>query len=80
VDGTPMIDALRWLSDRAVEAGELLDLSATVSVRIPGCWQATVAPDTPPIMVCGNPFPLVRGVHSNPLRSRARRFESCRGH
>jgi hypothetical protein len=25
-----------------------------------------------PIMVCGNPFPLVRGLHSNPLRSRER--------
>ena len=36
VDGTPMIDALRWLSDHAVEAGGLLDLSATVSVRTPG--------------------------------------------
>ncbi|HCU95642.1 MAG TPA: hypothetical protein DHU96_24180 [Actinobacteria bacterium] len=36
VDGTPMIDALRWLSDRAVEAGTLPDLSATVSVRTPG--------------------------------------------
>jgi Lsr2 len=36
VDGTPMIDALRRLSDRVVEAGELLDLSATVSVRTPG--------------------------------------------
>jgi len=37
------------------------------------------APDRPPIMVCGNSFPLVRGVQSNPLRSRERRFESCRG-
>ncbi len=36
VDGTPMIDGLRWLSDRAVEAGTLLDLSAAVSVRTPG--------------------------------------------
>jgi hypothetical protein len=36
VDGTPMIEALRWLSDRAVQAGALLDLSATVSVRTPG--------------------------------------------
>ena len=35
VDGTPMLDALRWLGDAAVEAG-LLDLSATVSVRTPG--------------------------------------------
>ena len=36
VDGTPMADALRWLGDRAVEAGELLDLSAALSVRTPG--------------------------------------------
>ena len=36
VDGTPMLDALRWLGDAAVEAGGLLDLSATVSVRTPG--------------------------------------------
>jgi hypothetical protein len=36
VDGTPVIDAVRWLSDRAVQAGALLDLSATVSVRTPG--------------------------------------------
>ena len=35
-DGTPLTDALRWLADRAVEAGGLLDLSATVSVRTPG--------------------------------------------
>jgi hypothetical protein len=30
--------------------------------------------------VCLNSFALVRGVHSNPLRSRERRFESRRGH
>jgi len=36
VDGTPMADPLRWLADRAVEAGALLDLSAAVSVRTPG--------------------------------------------
>ena len=36
VEGTPLIDALRWLADRAVQAGELVDLSATVSVRTPG--------------------------------------------
>jgi len=35
-DGTPMVNAVRWLADRAVEAGGLLDLSATVSVRTPG--------------------------------------------
>jgi hypothetical protein len=39
-----------------------------------------LSPDGPPIMVCGNSFPLVRDLHSNPLRSRERRFESCRGH
>ena len=37
------------------------------------------APGTPPIKVCANSFPLLRGVHSNPLRSRVRRFESCWG-
>ena len=31
-------------------------------------------------MVYGNSFLLVRGAHSNPLRSRERRFESCRGY
>jgi len=36
VDGVPMVNAVRWLSDRAVEAGGLLDLSATLSVRTPG--------------------------------------------
>jgi hypothetical protein len=36
VDGAPLVNALRWLADRAVEAGGLLDLSATVSVRTPG--------------------------------------------
>ena len=36
VDGTPAVNALRWLADRAVGAGGLLDLSATVSVRTPG--------------------------------------------
>jgi len=35
-DGAPMADPLRWLADRAVEAGALLDLSAAVSVRTPG--------------------------------------------
>jgi hypothetical protein len=35
-DGRPLADALRWLADRAVQAGGLLDLSATVSVRTPG--------------------------------------------
>jgi hypothetical protein len=36
VDGGPLVNALRWLADRAVKAGGLLDLSATVSVRTPG--------------------------------------------
>jgi len=36
VDGTPLVDSLRWLSDRAVEAGEIPDLSATLAVRTPG--------------------------------------------
>jgi len=35
-DGKPLVNALRWLADRALEAGTLLDLSATVSVRTPG--------------------------------------------
>jgi len=35
-DGSPLVDAVRWLADRAVAAGGLLDLSATVSVRTPG--------------------------------------------
>jgi hypothetical protein len=36
VDGRPLMDALRWLADRAVAGGGLLDLLATVSVRTPG--------------------------------------------
>ena len=35
-DGSPLVNAVRWLADRAVAAGGLLDLSATVSVRTPG--------------------------------------------
>jgi len=35
-DGSPLVDAVRWLADRAVAAGGLLDLSATVAVRTPG--------------------------------------------
>ena len=35
-DGGPLVNAVRWLADRAVAAGGLLDLSATVSVRTPG--------------------------------------------
>jgi hypothetical protein len=47
---------------------------------LPGSRDQAAAPDTPPIMVCGISFPLVSGLHSNPLRSRERKFESCRGH
>ena len=36
VDGRPLLNALRWLADRAVQAGGLLDLSVTVAVRTPG--------------------------------------------
>jgi hypothetical protein len=36
VDGKPLVDAVRWLADRAVAGGGLLDLLATVSVRTPG--------------------------------------------
>jgi hypothetical protein len=36
-----------------------------------GSLDWAVAPDTPPIMVYGNSFLLVRGVHSNPLRMSA---------
>ena len=35
-DGRPLVNTLRWLADRAVEAGGLLDLSATVAVLTPG--------------------------------------------
>jgi hypothetical protein len=38
------------------------------------------APDMRPGKISASMFPLVRGIHSNPLRSRERRFESCRGH
>jgi hypothetical protein len=47
---------------------------------LPSGLNQAVAPDTPPIMVSRSSFLLVRGVHSNPLRSRVRTFESCRGH
>jgi hypothetical protein len=35
-DGRPLGNVLRWLADRSVQAGALLDLSATVTVRTPG--------------------------------------------
>src|SRR5690349_8750074 len=34
------------------------------------CCTQAACPREPPIKVCGNSFPLVRGVHSNPLQSR----------
>jgi hypothetical protein len=34
-------------------------------------------PERPPIMVCGSAFPLVTGMHSNPLRS-CGRIGSCK--
>jgi hypothetical protein len=37
------------------------------------------APYTRPDKISASMFPLVRATHSNPLRSRERRFESCRG-
>jgi hypothetical protein len=36
VDGSVWLDGFRWLADRATEAGEILDPSATLSVRSPG--------------------------------------------
>jgi hypothetical protein len=51
--------------------------------RRPGAFAAErrrAAPYTRPDKISASMFLLVRGVHSNPLRSRARRFESCRGH
>ena len=36
VDGSPMADSLRWLADRATEAGEFLDLTAALAVKTPG--------------------------------------------
>jgi hypothetical protein len=40
----------------------------------PGCAQYV------PGQAARSAFPQARGAHSNPLRSRERRFESCRGH
>ena len=36
VDGTPLVDTVRWLADRAAEAGSMLDMSATLTARTPG--------------------------------------------
>ena len=38
------------------------------------------APYTRPDKISASTFPLVRATHSDGLRSRERRFESCRGH
>ena len=38
------------------------------------------APDTRTHKTPASMFPQARGMHSNGLRSRERRFESCRGH
>jgi hypothetical protein len=37
-------------------------------------------PDTRPGRTPASTFPQARGMHGNGLRSRERRFESCRGH
>lgn len=36
IDGTVWLDGFRWLADRAVEAGSILDPSATLAVRTSG--------------------------------------------
>jgi hypothetical protein len=41
---------------------------------------AVAVPDTCPGRTPARTFPLVRRVHGNGLRSRERRFESCREH
>jgi hypothetical protein len=38
------------------------------------------APYTRPDKISASMFPLVKRKHGNGLRSRERRFESCRGH
>jgi hypothetical protein len=45
----------------------------------PAAQVRRAAPDTPPDRVWANSFLLVTAIHSSPLRSRVRRFESCRG-
>jgi len=66
VDSRPLVDAVRWLADRAVRSGGLLDLSGTVSVRtLPG-WHLWYRADP------GRPVhlgPLGR-CHAVELRSR----------
>ena len=48
--------------------------------RVPGDPVPRVAPDTRPGKMRQSAFALVRAVQGNSLRSRERRFESCRGH
>ena len=47
--------------------------------RVPGGPVLRVAPDTRPRKTRESEFALVRAVQGNSLRSRERRFESCRG-
>ena len=64
--GRKLADApLRW-SERPVHG--------------PGGPVPRVAPDTRPGKTRENAFVLARAVQGNSLRSRERRFESCRGH
>jgi hypothetical protein len=78
---TPAASGLpRWdTMGQADRPGGLAPHRASPVSGAPGSPGQRAAPGTPPIKVCGNSFPLVRGVHSNPLRSRVRRFESCWG-
>ena len=67
-------DAAR--NDRRRSAGRHAPRTRTTGPSRPG---RRAAPYTCPDRHLRARFPLVRGVHSNPLRSRERRFESCRG-
>lgn len=67
----------RFTGDRGppVRAGQerLRTVVNGVAQSSKACDKAAIkppAPERPPIMVCGNSFPLVRRVHSNGLRSR----------
>jgi len=44
------------------------------------CRRRQAAPDTRPARTPAATFPLVSAISRNGLRSRERRFESCRGH
>ncbi len=59
-----MVNALRWLSDRAVEAGGLLDLSATVPVHTPGHPDSRHLPGWDPVVPGRSRLP----VHMGPGR------------